>query len=232
MNQELLDLEGKGVEAKFSQALFFALVYLVVIFLMFCVRMVIDNSFEMSAKERIKQFGLLKAVGASGRQVFSLVVWEAVYLAVPGVILGILAGTGCSALIFSAIKNLPYLNTNTGEYNLGEMLVFEIEPYVYISSALIGVLWVVVSAVSTGMRSIRSSPVEAMGAAGKRDKVNVPKRPTGLEKGVSFITAYSGLSIKRNKKRYIITMVSMVMSIVLFTVFSFAAQIADNKITK
>ncbi len=232
MNQELLDLEGKGVEAKFSQALFFALVYLVVIFLMFCVRMVIDNSFEMSAKERIKQFGLLKAVGASGRQVFSLVVWEAVYLAVPGVILGILAGTVCSALIFSAIKNLPYLNTNTGEYNLGEMLVFEIEPYVYISSALIGVLWVVVSAVSTGMRSIRSSPVEAMGAAGKRDKVNVPKRPTGLEKGVSFITAYSGLSIKRNKKRYIITMVSMVMSIVLFTVFSYAAQIADNKITK
>ena len=88
MNQELLDLEGKGVTAKFSQAIFFGIVYLVILFLMFCVRMVIDNAFEISSRERIKLFGLLKAVGASNKQVFSLVVWEAVYLAVPGVIIG------------------------------------------------------------------------------------------------------------------------------------------------
>ena len=232
MNQELLDLEGKGVKAKFSQALFFALVYLVVIFLMFCVRMVIDNSFEMSAKERIKQFGLLKAVGASGRQVFALVVWEAVFLAIPGVAIGIIVGTGCASGIFSAIKELPYLNAVEAGLDLRDMLVFELRPYVFIASAIIGILWVVVSAVSTGMRSIRSSPVEAMNAAGKREKVAVPKHSSGLEKGRSFIGAYSALSIKRNKKRYIITMVSMVMSIVLFTSFSYGAELADGKITK
>lgn len=231
MNQELLDLEGKGVTAKFSQAVFFGIVYLVILFLMFCVRMVIDNAFEISSRERIKQFGLLKAVGASNKQVFSLVVWEAVYLAVPGVIIGILLGTGCAAGLFGIVKNLPYLSDSSANFDMRDMLVFDIRPYVYISSAVIGVLWVVISAVSTGMRSIRSSPVEAMNAAGKRDKVRIPKHPSGLEKGRSFIAAYSALSIKRNKKRYIITMVSMVMSIVLFTTFSYGAQLANDKIT-
>ena len=231
MNQELLDLEGKGVTAKFSQAVFFGIVYLVILFLMFCVRMVIDNAFEISSRERIKQFGLLKAVGASNKQVFSLVVWEAVYLAVPGVIIGILLGTGCAAGLFGIVKNLPYLSDSSANFDMRDMLVFDIRPYVYISSAVIGVLWVVISAVSTGMRSIKSSPVEAMNAAGKRDKVRIPKHPSGLEKGRSFIAAYSALSIKRNKKRYIITMVSMVMSIVLFTTFSYGAQLANDKIT-
>lgn len=231
MNQELLDLEGKGVTAKFSQVVFFGIVYLVILFLMFCVRMVIDNAFEISSRERIKQFGLLKAVGASNKQVFSLVVWEAVYLAVPGVIIGILLGTGCAAGLFGIVKNLPYLSDSSANFDMRDMLVFDIRPYVYISSAVIGVLWVVISAVSTGMRSIRSSPVEAMNAAGKRDRVRIPKHPSGLEKGRSFIAAYSALSIKRNKKRYIITMVSMVMSIVLFTTFSYGAQLANDKIT-
>lgn len=231
LNQELLDLEGKGVTAKFSQAVFFGIVYLVILFLMFCVRMVIDNAFEISSRERIKQFGLLKAVGASNKQVFSLVVWEAVYLAVPGVIIGILLGTGCAAGLFGIVKNLPYLSDSSANFDMRDMLVFDIRPYVYISSAVIGVLWVVISAVSTGMRSIKSSPVEAMNAAGKRDKVRIPKHPSGLEKGRSFIAAYSALSIKRNKKRYIITMVSMVMSIVLFTTFSYGAQLANDKIT-
>lgn len=231
MNQELLDLEGKGVTAKFSQAVFFGIVYLVILFLMFCVRMVIDNAFEISSRERIKQFGLLKAVGASNKQVFSLVVWEAVYLAVPGVIIGILLGTGCAAGLFGIVKNLPYLSDSSANFDMRDMLVFDIRPYVYISSAVIGLLWVVISAVSTGMRSIKSSPVEAMNAAGKRDKVRIPKHPSGLEKGRSFIAAYSALSIKRNKKRYIITMVSMVMSIVLFTTFSYGAQLANDKIT-
>lgn len=231
LNQELLDLEGKGVTAKFSQAVFFGIVYLVILFLMFCVRMVIDNAFEISSRERIKQFGLLKAVGASNKQVFSLVVWEAVYLAVPGVIIGILLGTGCAAGLFGIVKNLPYLSDSSANFDMRDMLVFDIRPYVYISSAVIGLLWVVISAVSTGMRSIKSSPVEAMNAAGKRDKVRIPKHPSGLEKGRSFIAAYSALSIKRNKKRYIITMVSMVMSIVLFTTFSYGAQLANDKIT-
>ena len=230
MNQELLNMEGRGVTARFSQALSFAVEYLVVLFFMFCIRMVIDNSFELASKERIKQFGLLKAVGASKKQVFSLVMWEAFYLAVPGVILGILAGLGSSAAIFSAVRNLPYLHDVSLDYDLASMLEFDIKPYVYISSAIIGFLWVFVSAISTGMRSIKASPVDAMRAAAKKEKIKPSRHGSGIEQGHGFIGAYSALSAKRNKKRYIITLVSMVMSIVLFTVFSYGIEIATGNL--
>lgn len=228
MNRELLDLEGNGVDAKFSRALFFGVTYLFLIFLMFCARMVIDNSFEISARERIKQFGLLKAVGASKKQVFSLVLWEAVYLAVPGTAAGLILGTVCAGTVFGAVKKLSYLNDISLDYDLASMLEFSPEPYVYISSAAIGVLFVIVSAVSTGMRSIKASPVEAMRSAGKKEKIKPVPLYKGIDKGSSFISAYSSLSVKRNKKRYVITMISMVMSIVMFTVFSYALEIAEG----
>lgn len=230
LNQQLLDYEGKGVTAKFSLALIFAVAYLVILFLMFCVRMVIDNSFELADKERIRQFGLLKTTGASKKQIFAMIIWEALYLAIPGVAAGILIGTVCAGGVFNVVKQLPYLATASSDYDLGAMLEFDIQPYVYISSAVIGIFWVIVSAISTGMRSIKASPVEAIRAAGKKEKIYIPKYSSGLEKGASFISAYSGISIKRNKKRYILTMVSMVMSIVLFAGFSYGVDIADNNL--
>ena len=232
LNQELLDMEGKGVDAKFSRAMFFALVYLVVIFLMFCVRMVIDNAFEISAKERIRQFGLLKAAGASKKQVFSMVMWESLFLAVPGVIAGLLLGTGFAAIIYNAVISLPYLHDAADGYNIAEMMIFDVQPYVYISSAFIGIMWVVISAISTGMRSIKASPVEAMRAAGKKETLRVPKKPAKKSSSGSFISSYASLSVTRNKKRYAITIVSMIMSIVLFTVFSYASELINDDITK
>lgn len=230
LNQELLDLEGSGVDAKFSQALFFAVAYLIILFFMFFIRMIIDNSFELSSKERIKQFGLLKAVGASKRQVFSMIMWEAFFLALPGVILGTAAGIGCAAVIFSVVKKLPYLHNVSLSYDLAAMLEFDIKPYVYISAVIIGFLWVFISAISTGMRSIKASPVEAVRAAARKEKIRPSRFPSGIEKGRGFIGAYSALSVKRNKKRYIITLVSMVMSIILFTVFSYAIEIASGNL--
>lgn len=219
MNQELLDMEGKGVAAKFSEALFFALMYLAVIFIMFCVRMVIDNAFEISAKERIKQFGLLKAAGASRKQVLALTLWEAFYLAVPGVVPGIALGAGLARVAFEGLKANLSAGSAMQYYDLSSLLEFKLEPYVFISAAVIGLLWVCISAVATGMRMIKASPVEAMRSAGKKEKISVPKKPR-KSKG-NFIADYSALSIKRNKKRYLITMISLVMSITLFTIFTY-----------
>lgn len=232
MNQELLNLEGKGTKAKFTEALFFGVVYLAVLFIMFCVRLVIDNAFEISAKERIRQFGLLKAVGASKKQILKLTLWEAFFLAVPGVIMGILLGTGCAAGIFAAIKDAPILNTIADSYNTANMLVFELRPYVFITSAVIGVLWVCVSAVATGMRSIKASPVDAMRGADRYEKISVTRKPSGIEKGRSFTSAYSSLSVKRNRKRYIITMLSMILSITLFAGFSYGLDIYSDKLER
>ena len=53
---------------------------------------VIYNSFQISVVERIKQFGLLRAVGATPKQIRKIVVREASLLAAIGIPLGLLCG--------------------------------------------------------------------------------------------------------------------------------------------
>ncbi len=231
-NDDLLNAENMGTQAKFNTAIFFAVMYLFIMFIMFCARLVIDDSFEISAKERIKQFGLLKAVGASKKQIFSMLVTEAVFLAAPGIVLGMGIGLFLAKVIFDMVHKMVI--SGAGKYDLSDM-VFEIQPYVYVSVAVLGLLWVCVSAVATGMRSIRSSPVEALRSAGSQDKVRVPKRPTKIARGGKFIPAYASLSVKRNSKRFLITIVSMVLSIVLYSGFAYTVQLmgesTENKFT-
>ena len=230
MNQELLNAENRGVKAHFSTALFFAVMYLFLLFIMFCARLVIDDSFEISAKERIKQFGLLKAVGASRKQIFKMLCIEAGMLAAPGVAAGLVLGLALAYLIFSLLRGIVLSSSLDLGYDLAEMLSFDIRAYVFVTAIILGFLWVLVSAVATGMRSIRSTPVEALHAARHSEKIKVPKKPSSMERGGSFIGAYSSLSIKRNTKRYVITIVSMVLSIVMFTGFSYILELLKEKI--
>lgn len=230
MNDNLLDAEGKGLDAQYSQALFFSVAYLCIIFIMFCIRLVIDDSFEISAKERIKQFGLLKAVGASRKQIFAMLMYESLYLSVPGIILGMIAGTALAYAGFGIIKGIIASIGATVFTRLSTALTFTIKPFVYISAAVLGFIWVATSAISTGMRSIRSTPVQALSAAGKNEKVRVPGKPTKIMKGGSFIGAYSSVSVTRNMKRFVITILSMVLSIVLFAGFSYGLDLMRQTI--
>ena len=53
---------------------------------------VISNAFRVSATERTRQFGILKSVGATGKQITSTVMYEAVFLSVVGLPLGVFVG--------------------------------------------------------------------------------------------------------------------------------------------
>ena len=53
---------------------------------------VIYNSFQISVVERIKQFGLLRAVGTTPRQIRKIVLREATILAVIAIPLGLICG--------------------------------------------------------------------------------------------------------------------------------------------
>ncbi len=231
MNESLIYAEGLGDDAKANKFRFLAVCYIFILFLMFCVRMVIDNSFEISSRERVKQFGLLKAVGASASQIFFIIVWEATLLSIIGVPIGMLIGTGVTYAIFNAISSMDSLNSISSIYTFTDKIVFHIEWYVYIISLVIGFGWVIISAVGTGMRVIKATPVDAMRMASKKEKIYTGKFRMKLGNGKKFIPVYASLSLKRNKKRYFITMLSMVLSIILFSGFSYAIDLAKQNIS-
>ena len=66
----------------------------------------IANSLLLSIHERIREFGLLRAVGATTQQVRRIVRYESVITSVIGGLLGIVVGLAFAALVTAALSNL------------------------------------------------------------------------------------------------------------------------------
>lgn len=173
---------------------------------------VIYNSFQISVVERVKQFGLLRTIGATPAQIRKLVFREATLLAmvaVPlGLIFGIVAFVGV-AVVFSLL--IP-------EYVLS------------VKSLSVSVIWI---SIGVGLASIyasafiparfagRVSPLVAVSSRALITREKIKRRKNRLiGKLFGFEGQLAAKNIRRNRKRYRITVFSIVISVVLFITFS------------
>jgi putative ABC transport system permease protein len=63
----------------------------------------IANTLSLSVHERVRELGLLRAVGMGRRQLRSMVRWEAVLISVLGAAVGLVLGTGLSWAVVTAL---------------------------------------------------------------------------------------------------------------------------------
>lgn len=222
LNEELLQLENIGVDAKAANAQLFFSFYALVLFVIFCSRLVIDTSFEISSKEREKQFGILQSIGASKKQIASVMTWEGAYLSLVGIPLGLLFGTGISYLLYLGVKSSSAVKKMIEENTLGE-LTFSLPPLFILVAAVTGLLWVLFSAYGTGMRAAKMSPVEAISSRG------AAVERVGRHSIFGLIFGWTGRlasrNIRREKKRFIITIASVTLSILLFVSFAYLIDV-------
>ena len=69
----------------------------------------IINTLLMSVNERVREFGMMKAIGASGSDIGKMVLMETVFITISGGIIGTVAALVGSSLIESFVKGmLPY----------------------------------------------------------------------------------------------------------------------------
>ena len=69
----------------------------------------IINTLFMSVNERVREFGMMKAIGASGSDIGNMVLMETVFITISGGIIGTVAALVGSSLIESFVKGmLPY----------------------------------------------------------------------------------------------------------------------------
>ena len=101
----LLVWMGAGGDTAGMAGLYMVLAIIIGIVFIATVAM-IYNAFQISVVERMKQFGLLRAVGATPAQIRSLVFKEASLLALIGIPLGLVMGViaiYCIAIVFKII---------------------------------------------------------------------------------------------------------------------------------
>ncbi|MDH6576967.1 ABC transporter permease [Kitasatospora sp. MAP5-34] len=114
---------------------------------------IIANTFTMLIAQRTKELALLRAVGASRRQVTNSVLVEALLIgalaSAAGLLAGIGIGAGMQALVGSLSSGMP----------TGPLVV---SPTAMIVAPVVGILVTVLSAVFPALRASRIAPVAAM----------------------------------------------------------------------
>lgn len=185
------------------------------IIVVFAMSAVIYNIFNIAILERISQFGLLRCIGATPKQIRKLVFKEASILSVIGIPIGIIIGTFAIKVLY----NILAIIVPDVEYG---SLRLTISPYIIIISAILSLISIYISAFGPAKKAGRVSPLDAIRNTGSLKKEKFKKLSSGkLVK--RFLGAEGWIARKnlgRNRKRLIITVFSMVISIVLLIVFS------------
>ena len=212
-NSTLLALYGESTYGNVMSSMGGMMIIMLSLVSIGCI-IVIYNSFAISVMERKKEFGLLSSIGATKRQLSHTMFFEAVVVGVIGIILGILGayiGIGCVILI---INNLI---SDMLEYKLHLVTnhLFIIIPVIFM------IIVIGVSAFIPSRRASRVSPIEAIR---QNDDIKINKKKIRTSKLALKLFGIEGeialKNIKRNKKKYRVTIVSLFISIVLFISFS------------
>ena len=86
-------------------AMIYALAAIMSVFIIGIAIIVVSNAFRVSATERFSQFGILKSVGATKKQIVETIIYEGLYLTLIGVPLGLVLGVGLQGLAIVVINH-------------------------------------------------------------------------------------------------------------------------------
>lgn len=175
---------------------------------------VIYNSFAISVMERKKQFGLFSSIGATKNQIKKTVLYEAAIVSIIGIPLGILSAyLGIYIVIF--IMNNLISDAFGMTFHLSTYPTFVIIPIIFM------ILTIFISASIPAKKASKISPIEAIRL---NDDIKIKSKKVKSPKWVKKIFGIEGdiayKNMRRNKKKYRITVVSLFISIVLFISFS------------
>ena len=228
-NKYLIDLETNPLSASSISSLG-TVVCIVIGIIVFTSVFCIKNSFDISITEKIKQYGMLRSIGATKKQIKRNVFYEATILGLIGIPLGILLGYLASYILI-IISNY-YL---TDMIEAGFKLEFVFSMIAVLVAIVLGIVTIYFSAFRSAKRASKVSPIDSI-----RNSANIKINPKKI-KSPKFIKKIFGMggeisfkNLKRNKKRYRTTVISIVVSVFVFIALSgfmgLAFQEVDNEL--
>nr|MBP3259043.1 ABC transporter permease [Bacilli bacterium] len=212
-NEYLIALETNPLKSDMVTGLETFVIIIVIIIIVtsvFCIK----NSFDISITEKIKQYGMLKSIGSTQKQIKKNVYYEATILGLFGIPLGVLLGF-LASFILMIISNLFVKDLIQVD------LSFSFSWLATLAAIVLGVVTVYLSALSSARKASKVSPIESIRNSGSI-KIN-PKKiksPKFINKifGVGGVISYKNL--KRNKKKYRTTVISIIVSVFTFVALS------------
>lgn len=180
------------------------MIVLLLIIIMFTGYLIIYNVFRISVTTDVRFYGLLKTVGASGRQLKRMVRRQALLLSAVGIPLGFLIGYVVGVLLTPVM--LKHLNGVSNQ-------ALTINPLIFICASVFSLGTVLLSCARPGRMAARVSPVEAVRyteSSSGRGSVSIRKR-----KGKLSLASMARANLGRSRSKTIITVISLSLAVVL-----------------
>ena len=214
-NSILLSMKGYG-GSEGTNVMIFSLAVIIIIIVMLASVFVIRNSFAISITEKTSMYGMLASVGATKRQIRRNVLFEGFILGLIGIPLGILLGLGVNAIL------ITILNSVLGDMLSGAKFVFVTPTIPIICAIVLSAVTIFCSSFFIALRASRIPPLVAI--RGNKDikvKNNKPYRISKLTKKLFGVGGeIASKSLKRSRKKYRTTVISIVVSVAMFIAVS------------
>lgn len=229
MNKYLIDLETNPISSTSMGDLgkVLAIVIVIIVFTsIFCIK----NSFDISITEKIRQYGMLRSIGSTKKQIKRNVFYEATILGLIGIPLGIILG--CLATYILIIISNYYL---TDVIQTGFKLELVFSTYAILVAIILGIITIYFSALKSATRASKVSEIDSIrNSANLKISSKKIKSPKYIKKlfGIGGVISFKNL--KRNKKKYRTTIISITVStfvfIALYSFMELAFQNVNNEL--
>ncbi|MEL7568141.1 MAG: FtsX-like permease family protein, partial [Dehalobacterium sp.] len=220
-NTELLRYSGIFANDSAQNMIYgFAAVFIVIIIVASV--SLIYNAFAISVSERVSQLGMLASVGATKRQKRMSVYFEGFLLAIAGISIGILAGIAGIGVTLSVIRPLMESFTNLSS---AEGLSLHVSLLSVVVAAVLAAVTIFISVWIPGRRASRIMPIDAIRHS---KEIKLTRRAVKTSRLTRALFGFEGeialKNLKRSRKKYRATVLSLIISLVLFLTVSYYAE--------
>lgn len=210
INYEILKWESFNTnlgDSSLNMMIAVAIIVIAIIILtsVYCIK----NTFSISLTEKIKMYGMLSSIGATKKQIKKSVIQEGMILSLIGIPVGILVGILLVYILVIAVRGALS--------GILDIVVFKITLLPILISIILGIVTVYLSCLSAARKAKKITPLEAIKSSNNiKIKSKKIKSPKIIKKifGVGGVIAYKNL--KRSKKKYRTTVISIAMSVFVF----------------
>ena len=192
----------------------YGLVTVLVVLIAFGSISLIYNSFSISVSERTRQFGILKSVGATKKQIRGAVLYEALVLC--GIAIPLGAGVGCAGIgitLYCLRDSFHLILSDTSDVKM--KLVVS-----WVGLGMAALLCLAIALISAWIPARRALSVSPIQAIRQSTDIKISRREVKTSRLTQKLFGFEGMmaskNFKRNRKRYRSTVVSLFLSVTLF----------------
>ena len=161
-NLQVESWKQRSPETAFIADLMILYTYLFLVFILFAVLFGITNTMLMSVVDRVRELGMLMAIGMKKMRVFMMILLETMLLSITGGIIGIIIGGVTLLLTNHSGINLSIFQASLESFGSSSILYPSLPAEMYFFLTILIVLTANLAAIMPAIKAIRLEPARAI----------------------------------------------------------------------